>query len=78
LKQFKMNLVDQICMASGGPCVYKGKDMKAAHMGMGVSSADFTALVEDLGRALDTLKVAQHEKDQLLGALATLKSEIVG
>ena len=78
LKQFKMNLVDQICMASGGPCVYKGKDMKAAHMGMGVSSADFSALVEDLGRALDTLKVAQHEKDQLLGALATLKSEIVG
>jgi len=77
LKQFKMNLVDQICMASGGPCVYKGKDMKAAHVGMGVSSADFTALVEDLGRALDTFKVAQHEKDQLLGALAPLKREIV-
>ena len=78
LKQFKMHLVDQICMASGGPCVYKGKDMKAAHMGMGISGADFTALVEDLGRALDTFKVGQHEKDQLLGALAPLKSEIVG
>ena len=76
LKQFKMNLVDQICMASGGPCIYKGKDMKAAHMSMGISSADFTALVEDLGRALDTFKVAPHEKDQLLGALAPLKSEI--
>ena len=77
LKQFKMHLVDQICMASGGPCVYKGKDMKAAHMGMGIGGADFTALVEDLDGALDTFKVPQHEKDQLLGALAPMKSEIV-
>src|SRR5438876_10328270 len=36
LKKFKGNLVDQICQASGGPCKYKGKDMKTAHMGMGV------------------------------------------
>src|ERR1039457_3037825 len=28
LAKFKMNLVDQICQASGGPCKYKGKDMK--------------------------------------------------
>jgi hemoglobin len=78
LKQFKMHLVDQICMASGGPCTYKGKDMKTAHMGMGITGADFTALVEDLSGALDTFNVGQHEKDQLLGALAPLKSEIIG
>src|SRR5471032_3493106 len=62
LKKFKGNLVDQICEASGGPCKYKGKDMKAAHMGMGVGSADFTAIVEDLSGALDKLNVGQHEK----------------
>src|SRR6478672_4095654 len=45
LSQFKMKLVDQICEASGGPCQYPGKNMKAAHMGMGVSGADFDALV---------------------------------
>jgi hemoglobin len=77
LKQFKMHLVDQICMASGGPCTYKGKDMKTAHMGMGITGADFTALVEDLGRALDKFNVGLHEKDQLLGALAPMKGEIV-
>ena len=77
LKKFKANLVDQICEASGGPCKYKGKDMKAAHMGMGVSGADFTALVEDLSGALDKFKVGAHEKDQLLGALAPMKTQIV-
>jgi hemoglobin len=77
LKKFKGNLVDQICEASGGPCKYKGKDMKTAHMGMGVSSGDFNALVEDLSGALDTFKVGAHEKDQLLGALAPMKTQIV-
>src|SRR5207244_417515 len=31
LAAFKGKLVDQICEAAGGPCKYKGKDMKAAH-----------------------------------------------
>jgi len=77
LKKFKGNLVDQICQASGGPCKYKGRDMKSAHMGMGISGAAFNALVEDLVGALDTFKVGQREKDQLLGALGPMKSDIV-
>jgi hemoglobin len=77
LKKFKGNLVDQICQASGGPCKYMGKDMKTAHMGMGISTGDFNALVEDLVGALDKFKVGQHEKDQLLGALGPMKSDIV-
>jgi hemoglobin len=77
LATFKANLADQICEASGGPCKYKGKDMKTAHMGMGISGADFNALVEDLVGALDKFKVGQHEKDQLLGALGPMKKDIV-
>jgi hemoglobin len=77
LKTFKGNLIDQICMASGGPCKYKGKDMKAAHMGMGISTGDFNALVEDLVGALDKFQVGQHEKDQLLGALGPMQGDIV-
>jgi hemoglobin len=77
LKMFKGNLADQICEASGGPCKYRGKDMKTAHMGMGVSSANFDALVEDLVGALDKFKVGAHEKDQLLGALGPMKGDIV-
>jgi len=77
MAMFKGKLVDQICEASGGPCTYKGRDMKSAHMGMGIASGDFDALVEDLVGALDAFKVGAHEKDQLLGALAPMKSDIV-
>src|SRR5262249_51876436 len=62
LKNFKTNLVNQICEASGGPCKYTGKSMKAAHAGMGVTTADFNALVEDLVKALDMYKVKQADK----------------
>jgi hemoglobin len=77
LEKFKGNLVDQICQASGGPCKYMGKNMKTAHMGMGISSANFDALVENLIGALDRFKVGAHEKDQLLGALGPMKADIV-
>jgi hemoglobin len=77
LASFKGELVDQICQASGGPCKYTGKTMKAAHMGMGISSADFNALVEDLVGALDKFKVASKDKDTLLSVLGPMKSDIV-
>jgi hemoglobin len=77
LASFKMKLVDQICEASGGPCKYNGKDMKAAHAGMGISGGDFSALVEDLVSALDKFKVGEREKSELLGALGPMKSDIV-
>jgi len=77
LAKFKGNLVDQICQAAGGPCKYKGKDMKTAHAGMGIASADFDALVEDLVASLDKLKVKPADKQALLGVLGPMKSDIV-
>lgn len=77
LAKFKANLVDQICQGSGGPCKYKGKDMKTAHKGMGIADADFNALVEDLTKALDKFKVGEKEKNDLLAVLGPMKSDIV-
>lgn len=77
LASFKAKLVDQICQATGGPCKYTGKNMKEAHMNMGISTADFTALVEDLVKALDKFNVGGKEKSELLGALGGMKSDIV-
>jgi len=77
LASFKMKLVDQICQASGGPCKYMGKDMKTAHMGMGITGPQFDALVSDLVGALDKFKVGEKEKGELLVTLGLMKAEIV-
>jgi len=44
---------------------------------MGISTADFNALVEDLVGALDTFKVDAAEKNQLLGVLGPMQGQIV-
>jgi hemoglobin len=77
MREFKQKLVDQICQGSGGPCTYTGKDMKTAHAGMGLTNADFDALVEDLVKALDASGVQQAEKDELLAVLGPMRTDIV-
>lgn len=77
IPKLKGHLVDQVCMATGGPCTYKGRDMKTTHAGMKITNGDFGALVEDLVAALDRLKVPAQEKGELLGLLGSMKKDIV-
>jgi hemoglobin len=77
LEGLKTKLVDQICAGAGGPCQYTGKDMKTAHVGMGITDAEFGAMVEDLQKALDDLKVGAQEKADLIALLAPMKTDIV-
>ncbi len=77
IPRLKMLLVEQICAASGGPCTYTGRDMKTAHAGMGITGAQFDALVEDLVATLDKFKVPTREKNELLSLLGPMKSDIV-
>jgi hemoglobin len=30
-----------LCQVTGGPCVYKGRGMKTAHKGLGITQADW-------------------------------------
>jgi len=73
----KAKLVEQICAATGGPCTYSGRGMKEVHAHMGITGADFQALVEDLTKSLDTFKVPAREKNELLTALASMRGDIV-
>lgn len=73
----KRMLVDQVCSATGGPCTYSGRSMKEAHRNMGVTEGEFDALVEDLVAALNAYNVPKPEQDELLGALGTMKTDIV-
>ena len=77
IPKLKTHLVNQVCEATGGPCKYTGRTMKATHTGMGLTNADFDALVQDLVGALDFYKVGKAEKDELLAALGPMRSDIV-
>jgi hemoglobin len=78
VEKLKSNLADQICDATGGPCSYVGRDMKTTHKGMKITEAEWNATVENLGKALDKHKVGAKEKQELVGAIAPMKGDIVG
>jgi hemoglobin len=77
LPRLRSMLVDQVCEATGGPCTYTGRDMRTTHDGMRVTAGEFDALVADLVATLDQFGVGAAEKDQLLGALAPMRGDIV-
>ena len=75
--KIKTGLVNLIGQATGGPENYTGRDMKTTHAGLGISEADFNALLEDLSRSLDKFRVGDKEKGELLGLLGAMKGDIV-
>jgi len=77
MARLRAELIEQICALSGGPCQYRGIDMKTAHRGMGITSAEFDALVEDLKQALGLFKVPAKEQTDLIALLAPTKPDIV-
>lgn len=70
-------VVDQLCAATGGPCVYIGRDMKTAHKGLGITEKDWDIAVKHLGATLDKFKVPKKEQDEVVAALSGLKKDIV-
>ncbi len=63
---------------TGGPDVYKGKDLISAHKGMNISDVEFMAVLDDSMNALEKNDVGQREKEEVLFALYSMRAQIVG
>jgi hemoglobin len=78
LKRIRQHVVDFLCVATGGPCVYTGQDMKTAHTGLHITEDDWNVTVKHLVETLDKFNVPEKEKGEVLGAISGLKGDIVG
>jgi hemoglobin len=67
----------QITQLTGGPAEYSGRDMKAAHDGMGIRNAEFNALAEDLQSAMEKNGISSRAQNKLLAKLAPMQHDIV-
>jgi hemoglobin len=74
----KSNLVDLLCLRAGGPCTYAGRNMADAHEAMHIRDDEFDALVDDIAKSLDKLKVPATERGEALAILNQMKGAIVG
>jgi hemoglobin len=62
-------IVDALCQAAGGPCVYTGRAMKPVHTGLGITAADWSVFVGILSGTLEQLKVSPAERKEFLELL---------
>jgi hemoglobin len=76
-KRIRQHIVDQLCAAAGGPCVYTGRTMKDSHAGLGITDAEWDAAAKHLVASLDKFKVGDAEKKDLLAFVSSLKADIV-
>jgi hemoglobin len=76
-KRIRQHIVDQLCAAAGGPCIYTGRTMKDSHVGLGITDAEWDAAAKHLVASLDKFKVPEPEKKDLLAFVTSLKGDIV-
>ena len=76
-QRVKEQLVDQLCSLSGGPCVYKGADMKNSHANLDIKKSDFHALVEVLQVSMDAKGIPFRKQGEMLALLAPMNRDII-
>jgi hemoglobin len=76
-QRVKEQLVDQLCALAGGPCVYKGADMKSSHANLDIKKSDFHALVEVLQQSMDARGIPFRTQNQMLALLAPMHRDTI-
>jgi hemoglobin len=76
LVRLRRTLFEQICFIANAGCRYTGRDMKAAHKGLGITRADMNALVENLQQAMREQGVPFAAQNRLLAKLAPMDHAI--
>jgi hemoglobin len=77
LMKIRQLAIDLMCSATGGPCVYIGRDMKTAHAGLGITATEWDKAVGHFSATLDHFKVPARERQELADLVGKLKAEIV-
>jgi hemoglobin len=70
-------LIEQLCMLSGGPCEYTSNPMAVVHGGLNITEAQLNAGVEDLQEAMERLNLSESAQYRLLARLAPLRGVII-
>jgi hemoglobin len=71
------HLTDFVCSATGGPCIYTGRDMKTSHEGLGITDEEWDRFVKITKEVLNKFKVPAKEQQEFLQLVSPLKSVIV-
>lgn len=75
--KLKQTVTEFFITGTGGPNLYKGKDMLSTHKGMNIAASEFMAVLDDALSALDKNNIDQREQEEVLFILYSMRSDIV-
>jgi hemoglobin len=73
----RQHFVEFLCAKTGGPCIYTGQDMKAAHAGLKITQDQWDAALADFRMTEDKFNIAPALRSQLAVFLDSIKADIV-
>ena len=77
MPDFRRNLIEQLCEATGGPCIYSGRTMEEAHSGLAITHEEFLFFVEDLNRAMNKANLSPENQRRLLALLGPMEPQVI-
>ncbi|GAB7218835.1 group I truncated hemoglobin [Vibrio comitans] len=77
LSRLKKSVAEFFITGTGGPNLYKGKDMLAVHKGMNISAIEFVAVLDDALAAMNKNGVGQKEQEEVLFVLYSMRSDVI-
>jgi hemoglobin len=63
-------IVDALCEATGGPCLYTGRDMKPVHVGLGITGEQWNTFMSIISSAAAERKFGEAERKEFLALFA--------
>ncbi len=74
---YKYNATALACQVMGGPQVYTGRSLKAAHQHLKVTETEWQALIRIFRDSMNSFKVPAKEQDEIIAIIDSTKGEIV-
>jgi hemoglobin len=78
LAEIKQHTIDFFSAGSGGPAIYRGRDMPTSHKGMNISPAEYMHVIDDIMMVLDKHKADEDTRKDVLAILWSLKGMVIG
>lgn len=77
VERLREHLADFLTVLTGGPDLYKGRDLLEAHRGLKFSEADFDRLMVHVAAAAEELEIETENIATIAGAIIGLKDQVV-
>ena len=77
VEKLREHLADFLTVLTGGPNLYKGRDLLASHQGLKISEADFDRLMVHVAAAAEELDIAPEDIATVAEAIIGLKDQVV-